>query len=135
MLLVTRVSSVPLWTLWPDILLCGRMFSVSLRAVPWAKSSSVSLLPSQTHYSRLTINSVYTLSTFSSVLLVTVTVTRKMFTMILSVLAFGHRLTQMQWLGVALVFGGIGVEAGIARQEKMAKETAKKAQQSGKKEL
>jgi UDP-galactose transporter B1 len=77
----------------------------------------------------------YTLSTFSSVLLVTVTVTRKMFTMILSVLAFGHRLTQMQWLGVALVFGGIGVEAGIARQEKIAKEAAKKAQQSGKKEL
>ncbi|OAQ70380.1 solute carrier family 35 member B1 protein [Pochonia chlamydosporia 170] len=69
----------------------------------------------------------YTLSTFSSVLLVTVTVTRKMFTMILSVVAFGHRLTQMQWLGVGLVFGGIGVEAGIARQEKMAKEAAKKA--------
>ncbi|KAI9166837.1 UDP-galactose transporter [Paramyrothecium foliicola] len=69
----------------------------------------------------------YTLSTFSSVLLVTVTVTRKMFTMILSVVAFGHRLTGMQWLGVGLVFGGIGVEAGIARQEKMAKEAAKKA--------
>ncbi|KAK8933116.1 hypothetical protein H634G_07351 [Metarhizium anisopliae BRIP 53293] len=68
----------------------------------------------------------YTLSTFSSVLLVTVTVTRKMFTMILSVVAFGHRLTHMQWLGVGLVFGGIGVEAGIARQEKMAKEAAKK---------
>ncbi|POR34037.1 UDP-galactose transporter-like protein 1, partial [Tolypocladium paradoxum] len=67
----------------------------------------------------------YTLSTFSSVLLVTVTVTRKMFTMILSVVAFGHRLTQMQWLGVGLVFGGIGVEAAIARQEKMAKEAAK----------
>ncbi|KAG5913971.1 hypothetical protein E4U42_000744, partial [Claviceps africana] len=69
----------------------------------------------------------YTLSTFSSVLLVTVTVTRKMFTMILSVLAFGHRLTRTQWLGVSLVFGGIGVEAAIARQEKMAKEAAKKA--------
>ncbi|KAL3964461.1 hypothetical protein ACCO45_001465 [Purpureocillium lilacinum] len=55
----------------------------------------------------------YTLSTFSSVLLVTVTVTRKMFTMILSV-----------WLGVGLVFGGIGVEGGIARQEKIAKEAA-----------
>ncbi|KAL7798427.1 UAA transporter [Trichoderma ceciliae] len=67
----------------------------------------------------------YTLSTFSSVLLVTVTVTRKMFTMILSVVAFGHRLTQMQWLGVTLVFGGIGVEAAIARKEKMVKEAAK----------
>ncbi|KAI2472015.1 UAA transporter [Annulohypoxylon bovei var. microspora] len=68
----------------------------------------------------------YTLSTFSSVLLVTVTVTRKMFTMILSVVAFGHRLTRMQVLGVGLVFGGIGVEAAIARQEKLAKEAAKK---------
>ncbi|KAK3955260.1 UAA transporter family-domain-containing protein [Pseudoneurospora amorphoporcata] len=68
----------------------------------------------------------HTLSTFSSVLLVTVTVTRKMFTMILSVVAFGHRLSQMQWLGVGLVFGGIGVEAGIARREKLAKEEAKR---------
>ncbi|KAL8409053.1 hypothetical protein RB594_007484 [Gaeumannomyces avenae] len=68
----------------------------------------------------------YTLATFSSVLLVTVTVTRKMFTMMLSVVAFGHRLTSMQWLGVGLVFGGIGVEAAIARQEKMAKEAAKR---------
>lgn len=70
---------------------------------------------------------VYTLSTFSSVLLVTVTVTRKMFTMILSVVAFGHRLSSMQWLGVGLVFGGIGVEAGIARREKLRKEEAKRA--------
>ncbi|KAI1128517.1 solute carrier family 35 member B1 [Nemania abortiva] len=69
----------------------------------------------------------YTLSTFSSVLLVTVTVTRKMFTMMLSVVAFGHRLTQMQVLGVGLVFGGIGAEAAIARREKIAKEEAKKA--------
>ncbi|KAK4137303.1 solute carrier family 35 member B1 [Trichocladium antarcticum] len=69
----------------------------------------------------------HTLSTFSSVLLVTVTVTRKMFTMILSVVAFGHRLTQMQWLGVGLVFGGIGIEAQIARREKLAKEAAKTA--------
>ncbi|KAI1168095.1 solute carrier family 35 member B1 [Nemania serpens] len=69
----------------------------------------------------------YTLSTFSSVLLVTVTVTRKMFTMMLSVVAFGHRLTQMQVLGVGLVFGGIGTEAAIARREKIAKEEAKRA--------
>lgn len=67
----------------------------------------------------------YTLSTFSSVLLVTVNVTRKMFTMILSVLAFGHRLSHMQWLGVGLVFGGIGVEAAVARREKVAREAAR----------
>ncbi|KAI0397771.1 solute carrier family 35 member B1 [Xylariaceae sp. FL0594] len=69
----------------------------------------------------------YTLSTFSSVLLVTVTVTRKMFTMMLSVVAFGHRLSSMQLLGVGLVFGGIGAEAAIARREKIAKEQAKRA--------
>ncbi|KAI5926615.1 UAA transporter [Camillea tinctor] len=73
----------------------------------------------------------YTLATFSSVLLVTVTVTRKMFTMILSVVAFGHRLSQMQVLGVGLVFGGIGVEAAIARREKMAKEEAKRREREG----
>ncbi|KAF4581877.1 hypothetical protein GQ602_006501 [Ophiocordyceps camponoti-floridani] len=66
----------------------------------------------------------YTLSTFSSVLLVTVTVTRKMVTMMLSVVAFGHRLGRMQWLGVGLVFGGIGLEALIARREKLVKEAA-----------
>ncbi|EFX00632.1 udp-glc gal endoplasmic reticulum nucleotide sugar transporter [Grosmannia clavigera kw1407] len=69
----------------------------------------------------------YALSTFSSVFLVTVTVTRKMCTMILSVVAFGHRLSHMQWLGVALVFGGIGVEAQIARSEKMKKQAQKTA--------
>lgn len=78
----------------------------------------------------------YTLSTFSSVLLVTVTVTRKMFTMILSVLWFGHSLTQGQWLGVALVFGAVGAEGSIERANKAAKEKAKKdALIVGRKEL
>ncbi|KAL1297003.1 hypothetical protein AAFC00_004598 [Neodothiora populina] len=63
----------------------------------------------------------YTLSTFGSLLLVTVTVTRKMLTMILSVVWFGHRLSPMQWLGVGLVFGGVGVEAQLSKQEKRQK--------------
>ncbi|TKA76240.1 hypothetical protein B0A55_06381 [Friedmanniomyces simplex] len=67
-----------------------------------------------------------TLSLFGSLLLVTVTVTRKMLTMILSVLWFGHRLSGMQWLGVALVFGGVGVEAELSKREKKAKEVGKK---------
>ncbi len=54
----------------------------------------------------------------------TVTVTRKMLTMILSVVWFGHRLSHMQWLGVALVFGGIGAEAAVQRREKAAKARA-----------
>jgi len=63
----------------------------------------------------------YTLSRFGSLTLVTVTVTRKMFSMILSVFAFGHRLSLMQWMGVGLVFGGIGAEAEMKRREKKAK--------------
>ena len=47
-----------------------------------------------------------TLNSFGSLLLVTVTVTRKMLSMLLSVLWFGKRLTPGQWAGVGLVFGG-----------------------------
>ncbi|KAF7712771.1 UDP-galactose transporter [Penicillium ucsense] len=67
----------------------------------------------------------YTLSRFSSLLLVTVTVTRKMLTMLLSVFWFGHSLKPGQWLGIALVFGGIGAEAVVQRQEKKSKERAR----------
>jgi UDP-galactose transporter B1 len=67
----------------------------------------------------------YTLSRFSSLLLVTVTVTRKMLTMLLSVFWFGHSLSGGQWLGIGLVFGGIGAEAVVQRSEKKAKERSK----------
>ncbi|KAL8668428.1 MAG: hypothetical protein Q9168_006942 [Polycauliona sp. 1 TL-2023] len=75
----------------------------------------------------------YTLAHFSSLLLVTVTVTRKMLTMMLSVLWFGHRLSGMQWIGVGLVFGGVGAEGLMTRREKAAKERAKK-KEMGKKQ-
>jgi solute carrier family 35 (UDP-galactose transporter), member B1 len=55
-----------------------------------------------------------------------------MLTMILSVIWFGHHLGSRQWMGVALVFGGIGAEGIITRREKAAKGKAKLA---GKKEL
>lgn len=57
-----------------------------------------------------------------------------MLTMILSVVWFGHRLGGRQWLGVGLVFGGVGAEGVIARREKAAKAKAK-AKAEGKKEL
>ncbi|KAH0535966.1 hypothetical protein FGG08_007140 [Glutinoglossum americanum] len=77
-----------------------------------------------------------TLSHFSSLLLVTVTVTRKMLTMILSVVWFGHHLSPMQWLGVGLVFSGVGAEGVGQRREKKQKEEAKRrAEVEGKKEL
>lgn len=48
-----------------------------------------------------------TLQHFSSVVLVTVTVTRKMISMLLSVILFGKSLNYQQWLGLFLVLGGI----------------------------
>jgi UDP-galactose transporter B1 len=73
----------------------------------------------------------HTLAHFSSLLLVTVTVTRKMLTMLMSVVVYGHKVTQMQWLGVGLVFGGIGAEAWYQRVEKKAKMEAKKREAAG----
>ncbi|QIW95474.1 hypothetical protein AMS68_000992 [Peltaster fructicola] len=69
-----------------------------------------------------------TLSIFGSLLLVTVTVTRKMLTMIISIVWFGHSLTLMQFLGIGLVFAGIGIEAQLSKREKAAKDAAKKKQ-------
>jgi UDP-galactose transporter B1 len=76
----------------------------------------------------------HTLAHFSSLLLVTVTVTRKMLTMLMSVVLFGHAVTRMQWLGVGLVFGGIGAEAVFTRREKKQKERRKREAVAGKKE-
>lgn len=63
-----------------------------------------------------------TLERFSSLLLVTVTVTRKMLTMLLSVLWFGKSLSSGQWFGVALVFGGVAAEALVQKSEKKNKQ-------------
>lgn len=48
-----------------------------------------------------------TLENFGSVVLVTTTVTRKMMSMLLSVIMFNHQLNKAQWFGVFLVFIGI----------------------------
>lgn len=52
-----------------------------------------------------------TLERFGSLVLVTTTVTRKMGSMLLSVLLFNHKLARTQWLGVACVFAGVAYEA------------------------
>ncbi|KAH0607187.1 uncharacterized protein H6S33_003175 [Morchella sextelata] len=76
----------------------------------------------------------HTLSKFGSLVLVTVTVTRKMLSMIFSVFAFGHSLSSMQWLGVGLVFGGVGAEAEMKRQSEVAKKKAKLENEHAKKQ-
>jgi solute carrier family 35 (UDP-galactose transporter), member B1 len=74
----------------------------------------------------------HTLANFESLVLVTVNVTRKMLTMVLSVIWFGHTIGGWQWVGVGLVFGGVAGEAVGGRLEKMKRlrkgEKAKKDQ-------
>lgn len=67
---------------------------------------------------------VHTLAKFGSLVLVTVTVTRKMLSMVFSVVAFGHSLSHMQKLGVSMVFSGIGAEAWIKSQSDATKKKA-----------
>lgn len=75
-----------------------------------------------------------TLSMHGSLILVTITVTRKLFTMLLSVLWFNHPLNTGQWAGVALTFGGIGLEAYWTRKAKLlSKKEIEKSETNGKK--
>jgi len=72
-----------------------------------------------------------TLSLHGSLILVTITVTRKLFTMLLSVMWFNHRLASGQWAGVGLVFGGIGLEAYWTRKAKMLSKKQVESTQNG----
>lgn len=52
----------------------------------------------------------YTISNFNSLVLATITTTRKFFTILVSVFFFGHELKSSQWYGVAMVFLGLLLE-------------------------
>jgi len=67
----------------------------------------------------------HTLAKFGSLVLVTVNVTRKMLSMVFSVVAFGHSLSMMQMLGVGLVFSGVGAEAEVKRRSENSKKRQK----------
>ena len=56
-----------------------------------------------------------TIEQFGSLVLVTVTVTRKLFTILLSLFWFQHRLNAMQWASVGLVFAALGIESFYKR--------------------
>ncbi|PVU93663.1 hypothetical protein BB561_003118 [Smittium simulii] len=58
------------------------------------------------------------LANYGSLVLVTVTVTRKLFTMLLSVVLYNHVLSTGQWLSIALVFAAIVLETVIKYQQK-----------------
>lgn len=52
----------------------------------------------------------HTLEHYGSLVLVTITVTRKLFTLLLSLFWFNHSLNSSQWASVGLIFTGIGLE-------------------------
>ena len=52
----------------------------------------------------------FTISNFNSLTLMTITTTRKLFTFILSVHLFGHRVFPLQWIGMGMVFSGLVYE-------------------------
>jgi solute carrier family 35 (UDP-galactose transporter), member B1 len=52
----------------------------------------------------------YTISNFNALTLATITTTRKFFTILVSVVWFGHELNVRQWYGVGLVFSGLMIE-------------------------
>ncbi|KAF9649927.1 UAA transporter [Thelephora ganbajun] len=76
-----------------------------------------------------------TLQHFGSLTLVTVTLTRKLFTMLLSVVVYKHKLTAGQWIGAGIVFAGISVEAWVKRKEIHAKRVAQEKEKAEIKEL
>ena len=58
----------------------------------------------------------YMLAHFGSLVLTTVTVTRKLFTILLSIVKFNHSLSIAQWWSIVCVFTGIGIEAYFKRK-------------------
>jgi len=76
-----------------------------------------------------------TLQHFGSLTLVTITLTRKLFTMVLSVVVYNHKLAPGQWLGAAVVFAGISVEAFVKRKDVHAKRVIQEKEKASIKSL
>lgn len=70
---------------------------------------------------------LFTLICFNSLVVVTVTTTRKFFTILFSVVLYGHTLAGGQWLGVALVFLGLSVDVYTKYQSRHDKKNHKAA--------
>lgn len=62
-----------------------------------------------------------TLERFGSLTLVSITVTRKLFTVLLSIIVYQHELRAVQWIGVALVFAGLFIEMREKQKQGAAK--------------
>jgi UDP-galactose transporter B1 len=73
---------------------------------------------------------------FNSMTLTIITTTRKFFSILASVFWFGHTLQLTQWLGVLLVFGGIGADSHLKFTQKRSQQRhAHNAQQQHEREV
>jgi UDP-galactose transporter B1 len=68
-----------------------------------------------------------TLESFGSIVLVTVTVTRKMFSIVLSAFWFGHVFSWLQWLSVGIVFAGLSIESFMKSSPKIQSKSIEKS--------
>uniref|UniRef100_A0A7S2V4X9 Sugar phosphate transporter domain-containing protein n=1 Tax=Fibrocapsa japonica TaxID=94617 RepID=A0A7S2V4X9_9STRA len=73
----------------------------------------------------------FTVNTFGSLVTSTVTTTRKFFTVLFSVVMFGHTLTTNHWIAVLMVFVGLGGEV-LHKYEKQQQKKASAASGKGK---
>ena len=73
----------------------------------------------------------YTVRNFNALVVTTITTTRKMFTVLLSIFYYNHAMSQRRWTGLALVFTAITWEAVAKQRARNAKQTS---QESSKKE-
>ena len=67
---------------------------------------------------------------FGSLVWVTVSITRQLFTILLSVFAFRHSVSIIQWMGVLLVFGGLGLDLAFSNQAFSSPSTSKESSSS-----
>jgi solute carrier family 35 (UDP-galactose transporter), member B1 len=71
---------------------------------------------------------------FGSLMWVTLSITRKLFTIVISIVIFRHQISSLQWLGIVAVFLGMSLEVAMNYlNKKDDKKVAKEEKKEGKK--
>lgn len=97
--LLVGAALVVTQSLMPAIEFCQRFPEVLIEIVLFSLASAIG--------QNFVLHTVFR---FNSLIVTTITTTRKFFTILASVLWFGHHLNLTQWLGVAMVFSGLGMD-------------------------
>jgi hypothetical protein len=113
------VSGVAAGEITPAIVFCSRFPQVLLMV---AGSGLVSAIGQAFIFVMIT--------NFDSLLVSVVTTARKFISILLSVAWFGHNITPFQWLAIATVFVGIGMEINAERSSSKSKQEPPQSQQS-----